>query len=128
MADVANKSMVLCVDDDLVFLQGLVEVLMACRCDVAATSDVKTALELVRREPVSLAIVDCEMPAMPGAALASAMRRIRPEMAIILLSSSSEATTEGPKPADKYVTKASESRQTSRAVSSRLQWSSAPAA
>jgi CheY-like chemotaxis protein len=125
MVEVANKSMVLCVDDDLVFLQGLVEVLMASRCDVVATSDVQTALDLVRREPLSLAIVDCEMPAMPGSTLASAMRRIRPDLSIILLSSGPEVPAPSVKSADRYLVKAGEFRNGLRVIASRARWTPA---
>jgi DNA-binding NtrC family response regulator len=77
---------IICVDDDHVirtlYWQNLS--LQGYRCMPCESAE--AALEAVRQLPVSLAILDYDMPAVTGAELARQLRDLQPKLPIVLVS------------------------------------------
>lgn len=85
MTEVVGRETVLVVDDDP-------DVLRACRrawgrsWNVLVASDTTTAVELARREPVAIAIVDLYLGDARGVDVLAAIKEIRPEAYAALVS------------------------------------------
>jgi len=79
-----ESPLVLCVDDDPGILELLEDVLTACGLRPICTSDCNLALRLSAVEPVDVAVLDYNMPQMDGITLASAMRKNKPDLPMIL--------------------------------------------
>ncbi len=84
--DVSQAPLVLCVDDDPAILELLEDVLTSCGARAICTDDCALALRLAATEPVDAVVVDYHMPEMDGLSLATAMRRDKPELPMILFS------------------------------------------
>ena len=62
-----------------------VNVLQALGYSIRAANRGETAIELVRKEPFDLLVVDYKMPGMNGFEVLEHARRIRPDMACMLM-------------------------------------------
>jgi DNA-binding response OmpR family regulator len=81
----ANPTLVLCVDDDPRAMMARSLVLSIAGYDVQTASSSQAALSIFRRSPIDLVIADHFLPGMNGADLASTMKKIRSEVAFVLL-------------------------------------------
>ncbi|MGB7190612.1 MAG: response regulator [Acidobacteriaceae bacterium] len=78
--------MILCIDDEELGLRVRTIVLERAGYQVAAALDGLRGLNLFVSQPVDLVVLDYFMPEMHGGQVAVEMRRLRPEIPIILLS------------------------------------------
>lgn len=78
--------LILCIDDESLGLQIRRIVLERAGYRVVTAMDGQTGLSIFADEPVDAVVLDYFMPAMSGAAIATEMRRLRPEVPILLLS------------------------------------------
>lgn len=77
---------IIIIDDDKIVCEATSILLRANGYDVAVATDGKSGIELVRREPVDLAIVDLFMPDMDGLKVVGSIREMKPELPIIVAS------------------------------------------
>lgn len=80
------KPLILCIDDEELGLRVRQIVLERAGYRVAAAPDGPLGLSIFAKERVDLVVLDYSMPGMHGGAVAEEMRRLRPEVPIILLS------------------------------------------
>src|SRR5207245_5897510 len=85
-----SKPKILVVDDAGPVVILCVNVLQALGYSIRAANRGETAIELVRREPFDLLVVDYKMPGMNGFEVLEQARQIRPDMACMLM------TADGP--------------------------------
>lgn len=83
-------SVVLCVDDDHMTLAFMKLVLEKNGFSVHTAADWRCALNAFKENPVDLVMLDYEMPDMRGHELAVWIRSLKPEVPILLHSSSSD--------------------------------------
>jgi PAS domain S-box-containing protein len=76
---------VLVVDDDLGVCHSLKEILQGCGCVVETANDGAEALLRVERERFDLVLSDVVMPKMDGYELYTALRRLRPELPVLMM-------------------------------------------
>lgn len=77
---------ILCIDDEVLGLEIRKVVLEREGYVVYTASDGPTGIKLFRQNPVDAVVLDFAMPGMNGAAVAVALRDIRPTIPILLLS------------------------------------------
>lgn len=87
----SNPRVVLCVDDDAAALALRCLVLSKSGYDVLTAPDGAAALELFRCIQVHLVITDHWLPGITGAQLAAEMKRLKPEIPVVLFSGLVEA-------------------------------------
>jgi CheY-like chemotaxis protein len=80
------KQLILCIDDEELGLRVRGMVLERTGYRVKTALDGATGLKLFGSEPVDAVVLDYFMPGMNGGEVAAEMRRLRPEVPIILLS------------------------------------------
>ena len=80
-----TPTVVLCVDDDSRAMTARSLILSVAGYDVQTAASSESALSIFRRSPVDLVIADHFLPGMSGAELASAMKKIKPEIQFVLL-------------------------------------------
>ena len=92
-----HNERILCVDDEASLLEATARRLERLGYRVNAMTRPAHALAMLRAEPtaVDLLICDLSMPEMTGADLASAARRVRPDLPVILLTGYVDHVTEG---------------------------------
>lgn len=76
---------ILVVDDDVQILHFLQRCLTEAGYEVATASEAEAAVRQLREEAFSLILTDMKMPEMDGLALLKEARRLRPDVAIIVL-------------------------------------------
>jgi len=76
---------VLVVDDEASILEALEKVLVKEGVEVLTAQDGRTALDVLRRQPVSVMITDLRMPGMSGDDLLKAAKAITPEVEVIVM-------------------------------------------
>jgi PAS domain S-box-containing protein len=76
---------ILVVDDDLGLCRSLQEILEAAGCRVETAPDGAQALARVEQEPFDLVLSDVVMPKMDGYELYTALRRLRPELPVLMM-------------------------------------------
>ncbi len=81
-----NRTTVLYVDDNPKSSQLLTSVLEQCDFRVIAKNDPNEALALCQRTCFDLALLDYEMPLMPGSRLAQEIKFLLPDVPVVLLS------------------------------------------
>ena len=81
-----SKGVILCVDDDPMILQYEKTLLEVSGYTVLAASSGKDALQLVTSRGFDVVILDYGMPEMSGHEVVLEIRRVRPGLAIILMS------------------------------------------
>lgn len=81
-----NASSILLVDDSLVLRDRLVEAFQerGLRVSVAGTCD--EAVQVFRREPTDLAVIDLRMPGRSGLTLIPDLKKLNPDVKIVVLS------------------------------------------
>ncbi len=77
---------ILCIDDEVLGLEIRKVVLEREGYVVYTASDGPTGIKLFRQNTVDAVVLDFAMPGMNGAAVAQALREIRPTIPILLLS------------------------------------------
>lgn len=81
-----ERTTVLYVDDNPKSSRLLASVLEECGFRMISKTDPLEALALCRRTSFDLALLDYEMPVMSGAQLAQEIKRIMPEVPVVLIS------------------------------------------
>jgi DNA-binding NtrC family response regulator len=76
---------VLLVDDEQDFVEALAERMEARGMDVSSTTSPKDALKRAVEESFDAIVLDLQMPEMDGLEVLSAIKKVKPEMQIILL-------------------------------------------
>jgi CheY-like chemotaxis protein len=87
-----SKRTVLCIDDDEGILRYLKALLERSGYAVLTAASARQGLSLVTMCNCDLVLLDYEMPEMNGHEVASEIKRIRPELTVILLSGSDVPT------------------------------------
>lgn len=80
------QSLILCIDDEELGLQVRKLVLEREGYRVLTAPDGPTGLKIFSQESVQAVVLDYFMPDMNGAAVATELRKLRPEVPILLLS------------------------------------------
>jgi CheY-like chemotaxis protein len=83
-----SKKLVLCIDDDEVVLHYEKALLERSGYAVLTAASAEQALRLVTMCAIDAVLLDYEMPEMNGSEVALEIRRVRPELIIIMLSGS----------------------------------------
>jgi CheY-like chemotaxis protein len=97
----------LCVDDDSGFRQFYKNLLGSYGYDVTVAANGPQALKLFLSRKVDAVLTDFEMPGMTGAELAARLKRLRPELPVLLLSGSKAVQQGAAKAVDAAVIKGS---------------------
>jgi len=84
------KATILCVDDDGVQLEARKELLEDSGYDVLIAQSARESLGLFASHLIDAVIVDYQMPEMNGDRVASKMKRIKPNIPILMLSAYDE--------------------------------------
>ncbi|HEY2040837.1 MAG TPA: response regulator [Edaphobacter sp.] len=100
-----HSHLVLCVDDELVGLKVRKILLERAGYQVLTAVDGASGLSLFEREPIEAVVLDYSMPGMHGGEVASHMRRIKPNVPILLLSAYIGLPVEVTSLVDLYMTK-----------------------
>ena len=82
----ARVPTILCIDDEVLGLEIRKVVLEREGYVVHTASDGPTGIRIFRQQPIDAVVLDFAMPGMNGAAVAKALREIRPTLPILLLS------------------------------------------
>jgi DNA-binding NtrC family response regulator len=80
-----SNVVILCVDNDRASLKARALLLIRAGYQLLTTTNVEAALQLFRLNPVDLVIIDPPPGEVPGAGVIGEMKRIRPQVPIILL-------------------------------------------
>jgi len=81
-----ERTTILYVDDNLKSSRLLTCILEGCEFQVINASDPVEALELCRRTPFDLALLDYDMPRMTGSQLAQEIKFMKPDLPIVMIS------------------------------------------
>ena len=81
-----TSRLILCVDDEIVGLKVRRMLLERAGYRVLTALDGATGIEIFSREPVDAVVLDFSMPGMTGAEVATSMRKVKPEVPILMLS------------------------------------------
>jgi CheY-like chemotaxis protein len=100
-----GSSLILCVDDETVGLQVRKMLLERAGYRVLTALDGQKGLQLFANEPVEAVVLDYSMPGMSGAEVASRMRKVKPEIPILLLSAYVDLPADVRGVVDIYMTK-----------------------
>src|SRR5215469_10876921 len=99
------KRKLLCVDDDS-GIRKLYKDMFGCYgYDVTVAASGREALKLFLSRKVDAVVTDLEMPGMTGTELASKLKRLRPELPVVLVSGSKKAVDAPPQVVDASVPK-----------------------
>lgn len=101
----AAKKKVLCVDDDLTGLVIRAMVLEKYGYEVITASDGEQALKLFRSTDFDAVLIDYYMPMVDGAYVAKAMRHLKPEVPIVMISAAIALPSDALKDTDAFVAK-----------------------
>jgi CheY-like chemotaxis protein len=82
----AEPPLILCVDDETVGLQVRRMLLERAGYRVLTALDGVSGIEIFSQEPVDAVVLDFSMPGMSGGEVAVSMRRIKPQIPILMLS------------------------------------------
>jgi CheY-like chemotaxis protein len=89
-----KKHTILCVDDNQVAVSGWSLYLQQQGYSVLSASAAEEGLHLFATQPVSAVILDYAMPELDGTAVSAMMKRMKPEVPIILFTGVSELPTD----------------------------------
>lgn len=101
----STKGVLLCIDDMPPLLESLRFVLEQYGYSVLVSPDATHGLKLFQTMDIDLVIVDHEMPVMSGHQVALEMKRIKPEVPIILHSGCVELSVDALNAVDAFVPK-----------------------
>lgn len=102
----SSNPLVLCIDDERVGLEVRRLLLERSGFRVITAQDGKTGLTLFENNPVEAVVLDFAMPGMDGGEVAAAMRTIKPEVPLVLLSAYLDLAPEITSLVNVYMTKA----------------------
>ena len=85
-----HKAIILCIDDDTAGLEAYKELLEISGYEVLIAQSGEQGLELFVAHPIDAVLLDYQMPGMNGDRVATQMRRVKPDVPILLLSGYSE--------------------------------------
>lgn len=88
------KLMLLCVDDEPIGLEVRKAVLERLGYEVVTASSGQEALQAFAANPVTAAVLDFSMPDMNGGQVAAELKRLNPELKIMMLSGDLDLPTE----------------------------------
>ncbi|MGB9121130.1 MAG: response regulator [Candidatus Angelobacter sp.] len=88
MSSSHKGSRVLCVDHSDAILFVRQRILESAGYDVLIASNVDHGLNIIKRSHVDVAVIDNEMPAMPGRQLARKMKQLNRKLPILMVSGS----------------------------------------
>ena len=97
--------LILCVDDEAVGLQVRRMLLERAGYRVLTAQDGPSGLEIFAREPVDAVVLDYSMPGMSGGEVAEFMRRVKPQVPILMLSAYTSVPAEVLQSVNLYMTK-----------------------
>ena len=86
--DPVPQKLILCIDDDPAILSYEKPLLERSRYSVSTAASAQVGLGLVTTCNFDAVLLDSEMPGMNGCDIAFEIKRVRPELAVILLSGS----------------------------------------
>jgi len=89
----ANADIVLFVDDEPMILRSIERVFLNSPHRIMTTGDAEQALEIVKKEPVSVVVSDQRMPKMQGIELLEKVKEISPPTVKILLTGYADLAT-----------------------------------
>ncbi len=101
----ATKPRILCVDDDLSGLVIRALVLEKYGYDVLTATDGEQALRLFQNSEIDAVLIDYYMPLVDGAYVARAMRYLKPQVPIIMISAAGVLPQDALKDSDGFVIK-----------------------
>jgi DNA-binding response OmpR family regulator len=87
--DSTAGAIVLCIDDDEMTLAVMRLILETNGFSIRTATNWNCAMDAFRKNPIDLVLLDYEMPDMNGHEVAALIRRLKPEVPIILHSDSS---------------------------------------
>ncbi len=87
---VDESSRVLIVDDEIFFLEAIGEILDAAGFETVKAEDGESALVAVTDPAIGVVVLDVRLPDMDGIQVLAAIREMRPELSIIMLSASTD--------------------------------------
>lgn len=90
----APRFVILCVDDERVSLKVRSRVLEKAGHEVIQADSAAEALEILRSRSVDLVLTDLLMPVMTGAELAREVKKLRPNLPVVLFSGVNEMPPE----------------------------------
>lgn len=99
----------LCVDDDLSFRQFYKNLLGSYGYEVTVAANAQQALKVFLNGRIDAVLTDFEMPEMSGAELAARLKKMRPELPVLMVSGSAEAHQKPPLHVDVTVPKGTSS-------------------
>jgi two-component system response regulator CpxR len=105
-----SKKTILCIDDDEVILRYVKRLLQRSGYAVITAASAQQGLRLVTMCDCDAVLVDYEMPTMNGDEVAFEIKRMRPELTVIMLSGS-EVPTHAMGLVDAFVPKLEASRE-----------------
>jgi CheY-like chemotaxis protein len=100
-----KRRRLLCVDDDSTFRQFYKNLLGSYGYEVTVAASAKQALKLFLSKKVDAVLTDFEMPGMTGAELAARLKKMRPELPVLIVSGSAAVHQEMPSGVDATVPK-----------------------
>ncbi len=106
----------LCVDDDVRSLEIRQLLLEAAGYHVITATSGPEGLSVLRSRPVDAVILDYQMPGMNGGEVATAMKQIKPEIPVMVLSALPYLPADAPKCIDAFVTKGEPTAQLIRQI------------
>ena len=80
-----SQTRILIVEDDAALREALTDTLNAAGYSVASASGGTEALEIFAREPITVVVSDVAMQPMDGQALLAEIKRLRPDVPVILM-------------------------------------------
>ena len=81
-----DRQLILCVDDETIGLQVRSMLLERAGYNVLTALDGPTGIQLFSQNPIEAVVLDFSMPGMSGGEVAENLRRIKPEVPILMLS------------------------------------------
>ena len=100
-----KRRRLLCVDDDSTFRQFYKNLLGSYGYEVTVAASAKQALKLFLSKKVDAVLTDFEMPGMTGAELAARLKKLRPELPVLIVSGSAAVHQDVPSGVDATVPK-----------------------
>jgi DNA-binding NtrC family response regulator len=84
---------ILVVDDEVDICHNLADILIDIGCTVDVAHEGFTAIEMVRRKPYDVALLDLKMPGMDGLTLYREIKKVRAGTVAIIVSAYADSTT-----------------------------------
>jgi two-component system, cell cycle sensor histidine kinase and response regulator CckA len=99
------RGRLLCVDDDSGFRQLYKNLLGSYGYDITVAASGRQALKLFLSRKIDAVLTDFEMPEMTGGELATRLKRLRPELPVVLVSGAKSVLDAPPNSVDASVAK-----------------------